>query len=307
MLNFLGRFCSRMKQEKFLRHTYPEVKAILSLMQCCDTSTAQERNENFLNDMFPDDHSGHEEDLRESLDTWWDDFIYSEIDNDNTASATASTSSSHNATESATVYANTSDTPSVPPTSKICFHSEDTFLPIASILSTFTLRASDIITDSLYITNTYALFNLLFQLHHDISTTYYAHDNKNRINRPLPKGWTDPPVVRTTSCTIQFNVPNTPMPDNNDSASSQVNVLDVRSTPSTYNTSLCFLFILSAGPSGSPALPTGTLIDPWKGINKLEPPEEQEFPLPTYHRPVLNLFENTYDFHIREYKDLIDT
>ena len=45
----------------------------------------------------------------------------------------------------------------------------------------------------------------------------------------------------------------------------------------------------------------------WKGINKLELPEDDLFPLPTNHGPVLNLFENTYEFHIREYQDLIRT
>ena len=45
--------------------------------------------------------------------------------------------------------------------------------------------------------------------------------------------------------------------------------------------------------------------NPWKGMNRLELPEENKFPLPTNHGPVLNLFERTYEFHIREYQELI--
>ena len=40
---------------------------------------------------------------------------------------------------------------------------------------------------------------------------------------------------------------------------------------------------------------------------KLELPEDDFFPLPTNHGPRLHLFENTYDFYLREYKDLITT
>ena len=48
-------------------HTYPEIKAILSLMRIYNTSSAQERNVDFLNVMFPDDDTSLEEDIPESL------------------------------------------------------------------------------------------------------------------------------------------------------------------------------------------------------------------------------------------------
>ena len=37
-------------------------------------------------------------------------------------------------------------------------------------------------------------------------------------------------------------------------------------------------------------------------MNRLELPKDDLFPLPTNHGPLLNLFENTYEFHIREYQ-----
>ena len=118
-----------------------------------------------------------------------------------------------------------------------------------------------------------------------------------------------PPVRRTPLRTLLQEGSHSSPNDNNTSYNSQVNVLDVQSTPtpSTFNTSLCTLNVLSAEPPGSPVVAHGTLTDPWKGMNRLELSEEDEFPLPTNHGPVLNLFENTYEFHIREYQELIRT
>ena len=84
----------------------------------------------------------------------------------------------------------------------------------------------------------------------------------------------------------------------------QVN-MDVSNTPTTTDTSQLSLAVLSAGPIGSPAIAIGTSKDIWKGMLKLELPEEELFPLPTNHGPQLLLFENTYEFHLQEYKDLI--
>ena len=124
------------------------------------------------------------------------------------------------------------------------------------------------------------MFNLLLQLHIKFIDVITLQRHRDLHDIPLPEGWIEPLIVRTVIRTTPHTVPDTTLSDNNDNSSSQVNVLDVRSTPSTYNTSLCFLFILSAGPSGSPDAPIGTLTDPWKGINILELPEENEFPLP---------------------------
>ena len=114
------------------------------------------------------------------------------------------------------------------------------------------------------------MFNLLLQLHIEITDVITLQRHRDLHDIPLPEGWIEPPVVRTVIRTTPHTVPDTTLSDNNDNSSSQVNVLDVRSTPSTYTTSQCFFFILSAGPSGSPDVPIGTLTDPWKGINILE-------------------------------------
>ena len=178
------------------------------------------------------------------------------------------------------------------------------FTRIAPLFRAFAIRASDIITAHSPYTDPHATFNILLQLYNDIVDVILLQRHRINFDILAPEGWTDPPVRRAPIPLTQQVDSHTTIQDNNNSSNSQVNVLDVRSTPSTYHTSLCTRFISSPG---SPAVPLGTLKDPWKGMNKLELPEEHEFLLPTNHGSVLNLFENTYEFHIREYQGLIDT
>ena len=211
-----------------------DIRAIISLSMSLSKQTYIDPP---THPLIPNYLSEYEEILREILDTRWDDFIYSQTEEINAAFDT----------EFTTTHASSSSKSNESQASKTHFYSEDTFLPIVFILLTFTRRASVIISESRYTTDTYALFNLLSQLHYDVSNTFYVHDNRKKINRPLPDGWIEPLVVRTATRTTQLHEPDIPLSDNNDNSSSQVNVLDVRSTPSTYTTSLCFLFILSAG------------------------------------------------------------
>ena len=146
--------------------------------------------------LIPNYLSGYEEILREILDTWWDNFIYSQAEEINEAYETELTTS----------HASSSATSNEPQASETRFYSKDTFLPIVFILSTFTRRASFIITESRHTTDTYALFNLLSQLHYDVRNTFYVHDNRKKINRPLPNGWIEPLVGSTYRYTY-YSIP----------------------------------------------------------------------------------------------------
>ena len=68
--------------------------------------------------------------------------------------------------------------------------------------------------------------------------------------------------------------------------------MDVSDTHSTTGTSSLSLAVLSARPIDSSAVALGAPKELWKGMNKLELPEDDLFPLPTNVGPVLNLFEN---------------
>ena len=231
----------------------------------------------------------YEANLEAYIQEWWQNFINSKRDEQHIDYGIATASASGSSSSIPVQY---------PPASKVPFYRSKTFSRVAFIFSAFTIRASDIITESPPYTNTHALFNLLRQLYHDLLDVENLQEHRDTFDTLPPHGWTEPPVRRTPTCTTPQDGSHSPQRDNNISSNSQVNVQDVRSTPSTYFTSLCTLNILSAGPPGSPAVTLGTLTDPWRGMNKLELPDEQEFPLLTNHGPA---------FYIREYQGLIKT
>ena len=153
-------------------------------------------------------HLDFEIKLQEIIDAWWENFLHLEHTYDCSEFAivhdTASTSS-----PSTTVEYHYDP---IPPYLK-----DNTFVIIAHIFSAFTIRTSDILTATPTITDTHAISKLLFRLHHDVRNIQHLQDHRDLHDIYAPAGWIDPQ-------------------DNNDSSFSQVNVLDVRSTPSTYNT-----------------------------------------------------------------------
>ena len=185
-------------------------------------------------------------------------------------------------------------------TSDLLFENKPTFQEIRNIFTSFAARLLEATAVPLY--NAHLVFNHLHQLYHDILWVELRQFQSNLIHHQVP-----PQIIPPDSQPTRDPNRTDQASSTTESTNNQVNTLDVPNTPSTTDTSQLSLAVLSAGPIDSPPVALGTSKDIWKGMLKLELPEEEIFPLPTNHGPQLLLFENTYEFHLREYKDLITT